>query len=124
MTIPSLLLGTFIAQVLFVITKVFFINSLNMDAWAIMVAFFVLLIVETIAVVRRMGTLNYVESFFLSGVWLITLLIVDYIITSRLIDEEIYTSMYYWMTYLVIILSVIFFHKKLHVQVRKANANK
>ena len=124
MTIPSLLIGTFIAQVLFVITKVFFINTLNMDSWAIMVAFFVLLIVETIAVVRRMGTLNYIESFFLVGVWLITILIVDYAVTSRLIDDDLYTTLYYWMTYLAIILSLIIFHKKLHVQVRKANANK
>ena len=122
MTIASLLLGTIISQVLFVITKVVFLEYLNIDNWAVYVAFFVLLAVEAIAVVRRMGTINYIEAFFLTGVWFISLLIIDYIITSRLIDEDVYTSLAYWISYLVILLSLIIFHKKLHVQVRRDNA--
>ena len=122
MTIASLLLGTIISQVLFVITKVVFFEYLNIDNWAVYVAFFVLLAVEAIAVVRRMGTINYIEAFFLTGVWFISLLIIDYIITSRLIDEDVYTSLAYWISYLVILLSLIIFHKKLHVQVRRDNA--
>ncbi len=124
MTIASLLLGTIAAQILFVLTKIFFINSLNIDSWIVIVLFFLALAIETIAVVRRMGTLNYLESIFLIIVWTIIGLIVDFAITTSFTGRDVYTTMYFWMTYLGIILVLLVFHKKLHVQARKANANK
>jgi hypothetical protein len=120
MTIASLLLGTIISQILFVLTKVFFIGSLNMDNLVVVVLFYTALVLETIVVVRRMGVLNYIEAFFLAFVWLFTLLIVDFIVTSNWIGRDIYTTLNYWLTYLVIILALLIFHKKLHVQVRKS----
>lgn len=122
MTIASLLLGTIISQVLFVITKVVFLNQLNIDNLGVHIAFQVLLAVITIAVVRRMGTLNYIESFFLTAVWFFTLLIVDFVVTATLIGRDMYTTWPYWISYLVILLSIILFHKKMHVEVRKQNA--
>jgi hypothetical protein len=120
MTIASLLLGTIISQILFVLTKVFFIGSLNMDNLVVVVLFYTALVLETIVVVRRMGVLNYIEAFFLAFVWLFTLLVVDFIVTSNWIGRDIYTTLNYWLTYLVIILALLIFHKKLHVQVRKS----
>lgn len=121
MTIASLLIGTFASQVLFVLIKIFFIGSLDMDNGLIMAAYYTALVLVTIAVVRRMGILNYVESIFLVGVWFFTILIVDYVITASFIGWDIYKIWTYWLSILVILLSVMIFHKALHVQVRRAN---
>lgn len=122
MTIASLLLGTIAAQILFVLTKIFFINSLNIESWVVMIIFFVVISLITIAVSRRMGTLNYFEGFFLIAVWLITSLIVDYVITTAFTGKDVYTTLYWWLSYLVMGVVLLVFHKKLHVEVRKANA--
>ncbi len=121
MTIASLLIGTFASQVIFVLLKIFFIRSLNLDSAVIMGLFFTALVVATIAIVRRMGILNYIESIFLAIVWLITSLIVDAAVTAQVVGYDIYKTWYFWMTYLAIILALMIFHKKLHVQVRKSN---
>lgn len=124
MTIASLLLGTLVSQILFIATKVIFIHYLNLDNWLVYIAFYVALAIETIAVSRRMGTLNYIESFFLAFVWLFTLLIADFIVTATLIGRDMYTTTAYWLSYAVIIGALLVFHKKMHIEVRKENASK
>jgi hypothetical protein len=121
MTIASLLLGTIAGQILFVLTKILFINSLNLESLMVMVGFYLILIVETIAVVRRMGVLNYFESIFLIAVWLITSILVDLVITTSYTGRDVYGTLYFWMTYLAIGLAILVFHKKLHVEVRREN---
>ena len=121
MTISSLLIGTFAFQVILALLKIFFIGSLDLDNTVVMSLFFIFIIVVAIATVRRMGILNYIESFFISGVWFITALIVDYVITANFTGFDIYKTWYYWFTFLAVILAVILFHKSLHVEVRKAN---
>ncbi len=124
MTIFALVLGTIASEILFVLTKVIFIHYLNIDNFFIQLMFFLVLIILTTAVVRRMGILNYLECFFLSTVWVVVMLLVDMAVTSTLIGREMYHHIYYWLSYLMIVLSVIFFHKALHVQVRNANIKK
>jgi hypothetical protein len=124
MTIGSLLFGTLVSQILFVLIKIAFIGSLDLDSWLVWVIFFGALAIAAIATVRRMGVLNYIESFFLVSFWFITSLVVDYVITTKFIGYDIYKTWSYWLTHLVIIVIVILFHKKLHVEVRKAGANK
>ncbi len=87
----------------------------------IKIAYFLALIIITIAVVRRMGVLNYLESFLIAIVWFVAMILVDMVITSFLIGRDMYTHLYFYLSYLVVLLSIIFFHKALHVQVRKAN---
>lgn len=121
MTVASLLLGTIISQILFILTKVFFMGSMNLESWVVVLIFYIALALETIAVVRRMGVLNYIESLFLVGVWVITTLIADFLITANWVGRDIYGSWQYWFTHVVIILALLIFHKKLHVEVRKAS---
>lgn len=121
MTIASFLLGTIASQILFVMTKIFFINSLNMESWIVMVLFYLALSIITIAVSRRMGTLNYFEDIFLIVVWTIASLITDLVITTSFTGRGVYATMYFWLSYLVIGVVLLVFHKKLHVEVRKAN---
>ncbi len=121
MTIASLLIGTIVSEILFVLTKVVFIHYLNIDNIMVKIAYFLALIIITIAVVRRMGVLNYLESFLIVIVWFVTMVLVDMAITSFLIGRDMYSHLYFYLSYLVVLLSIIFFHKALHVQVRKAN---
>ncbi|HEX3099956.1 MAG TPA: hypothetical protein VHQ41_03200 [Patescibacteria group bacterium] len=121
MTVASFLIGTTAFQIIFVLLKIFFINSLDLDNNAVMGLFFVLIVVAAIATVRRLGILNYLESFFLSVSWLLLTLIVDVIVVAHFTGYDIYKAWYYWLTYLAMILAIIIFHKKAHVEVRKAN---
>lgn len=120
MTIFSLLAGTVASQILFVITKLLFIDYLNFDNDIIFWLFFVFIVLETIAVVRRMGILNLFESLFISGLWLVISLLVDLVITTSILGRDVYTHLYFWLVYLVIGLAIMVFHKKAHVEARKA----
>lgn len=122
MNIASLVIGTLVSQILFIITKIVFIEYLNIDSLIIQIVFYVFLIIETTAVVRRMGTLNYVESIFLTAVWFIIGLVVDLIVTTSFTGRDVYAHLYFWATYLFIVLAVLLFHKKIHIEARKGNA--
>ena len=122
MNIASLVIGTIVSEVLFVLTKVIFINYLDIDNLVVKILFFVVLIMITTAVIRRMGVINYLECFFTAIVWLIIMILVDMAITSALIGREMYHHVYFWLSYLAVVLSVILFHKALHVEVRRGNA--
>lgn len=121
MTISSLLIGTFAFQVIFALLKIFVIGSFDIDNKVVITLFFAAIVIAAIAVVRRMGIINYIESFFLSAVWFITTIIVDYMITANFTGFDIYKAWYYWFAHLAVILAVIVCHKSLHVEVRKAN---
>jgi hypothetical protein len=120
MTIASLVIGTIISQILFVLTKVIFIHYLAIDLLVIKIAFYVALVLITIAVVRRLGTLNYLESILLCIVWFFTSVLVDMAITSFLIGREMYSHVYFYISYLIILIAIMVFHKALHVEVRKS----
>ncbi len=122
MNIASLVIGTIVSEVLFVLTKVIFINYLDIDNLVVKILFFVVLIMITTAVIRRMGVINYLECFFTAIVWLIIMILVDMAVTSVLIGREMYHHVYFWLSYLAVVLSVILFHKALHVEVRRGNA--
>ncbi|HEX3096018.1 MAG TPA: hypothetical protein VHQ20_02770 [Patescibacteria group bacterium] len=124
MSVKSLVVGVIASQILFIATKVLFIHYLNTDNIFVMVAFFVFLILETIAVVRRLGIINYLESFLLVIVWFFAIMICDISFTSYLIGRDMYAHIYYWLANLAILISIILFHKALHVEVRRANAGK
>lgn len=122
MTIGKLVVGTIVSEILFIFTKVIFINYLNIDNFIVKLLYFVALIVVATAVIRRMGVINYIECFFTAIVWLFFMLLADLAITATLIGRDMYTHVYFWLSYLVPPLAIIFFHKALHVEVRRGNA--
>lgn len=121
MTIASLLIGTFTSQVILVLLKVFFFRSLDLGNNLVIALFYFAFVIVTIAIVRRLGILNYIESIFLSAVWLITSLLVDVVITATVVGYDMYQTWTYWLSLLVMIIVIISLHKKQHVQVRKAS---
>ncbi len=119
MTIGKFLTGLLVSQVLFVITKIIFISYFNIDSYFFIGMMWLVLSVITIAIVRRMGVLNYFESFFIAVVWTFFSLLLDLAITASVVGRDIYSTWYFWLTYLVIILVAILFHKKNHVHIRR-----
>ena len=124
MTVARFLAGIIGAQVLFVLAKTFFISFLNIETLVARIGLWVILAIIAIAVVRRMGVLNYLEAFLITIVWLVVSLLTDLVITTTLTGREVYTTWYFWISYLVVILAIIIFHKKSHVEVRKQFQNK
>lgn len=122
MTIARMLLGIIGSQALFVITKVIFITVFNVDNAFIRYGMWVAIALIAIAVVRRMGVLNYLENIFLIVVWLITSLVVDFVITTFITGRDVYKTWYFWIAYVVMALAMFLFHKKSHVELRKMMA--
>jgi hypothetical protein len=119
MTIAQLLLGLIASQIFFAVTKVIFIQYLNIDNFFFIFLMWVILALGAITIIRRMGVLNYFEDFFTVALWTLTSLVVDLVITTSIVGRDVYTTGYFWLNYLVVILAVIIFHKKAHVEVRK-----
>ncbi len=119
MTIAQLLLGLISSQIFFAVTKVIFIQYLNIDSFFFIGLMWLVLAVGAIAIVRRMGVLNYFEDFFTVILWTLTSLVVDLVITTTIVGRDVYSTGYFWLSYLIVILAVIIFHKKTHVEIRK-----
>lgn len=119
MTADQLLIKTIILQIILVILKVVFFGWLNMDSWPIIIFYYIFVAGLGISIVRRFGPINYFEAFLLVIVWLFISLISDYYIVSAIAGVQALKDVHYWLVYPVIIASIIFFHKKIHVEVRK-----
>lgn len=119
MTIAQMLVGIITSQVLFLFTKLFFINVLNIESMLIQWGMWLTIAIISIAIVRRMGALNYMEDIFLIIVWLLISLAVDFVITTSFTGREVYKEWYWWITYAVMVLAMFLLHKKSHVEIRK-----
>lgn len=120
MTPAQLIIKTVTMQALLVILKVIFFGSLNIELISILVIYYLLLAASAIALVRRFGPINYFEAFLAIILWLIISLITDYLITATIVGREVFSDKHFWISYLVVLLAILFFHKKQHVEMRKA----
>lgn len=119
MTLGKYLFTTLIAQVLFILTKLVFIQYLNIESTTFVVLFWLCLAVISIAIVRRIGILNYFESFFLAFTWTLVALFLDLMITTTITGRAVYSTGYFWLSYAVVAIAIVIFHKKAHVEIRK-----
>ncbi len=123
MKLDQLILKTVIVQVLLMITKVIFFRFLNTDLLPILILYYFILAVISIAVVRRLGVLNYFEGILVTIIWLVLNILIDLLITQAIIDNGVFSNVHFWISYLVLPLTVLIFHKKAHVETRKALRN-
>jgi hypothetical protein len=124
MTFTTLVIFTFLEIVLTTIAKLVFIQVLDIDNIYITYLFWLIILVVTIANTRRLGVLNYLESFLIMGLWLFLALLFDMIVVAAVAGVDIYKHMYLWVSYLIIIGAVFLFHKKRHVELRNQMAGK
>jgi hypothetical protein len=120
MTPGQLLTKTVIMQVILVVIKIIFFGFLNIELVPILIIYYLLLAASSIALVRRFGPINYFEAFFAMGLWLVLSLLTDYFITSAVTGKDVFRDPHFWLSYVVVLLAMLIFHKKQHVAVRKA----
>ncbi len=120
MTPGQLISKTVLMQLFLVIIKIIFFGFLNIELLSILIVYYLLLAACAIALVRRFGPLNYFEAFLAMGLWLILSLVTDYLITASIIGREVFSDYHFWISYAVVLLAMLIFHKKQHVEMRKA----
>ncbi|HMR55400.1 MAG TPA: hypothetical protein PKD34_02300 [Candidatus Doudnabacteria bacterium] len=120
MTPAQLILKTLFMQVFLIIIKIIFFGYLNISLLPILIIYYLLLAAAAIALIRRFGPINYFEAFLAMFLWAVISLASDLIITSLIIGREVYSDWHFWLSYAVVLLAMLIFHKKQHVEIRKA----
>ncbi len=118
MNLQKLVIYTVLSIGLITLTKVLFATALDINNIYIVYVMWLLVAVWAIAFTRRLGVLNYLESIMVLIVWVVTSLILDYIILGTLLGNDVYRHLYLWISYLIIVIAVFLFHKKRHVEIR------
>lgn len=80
--------------------------------------FLVYMLLMSAAVVRRVGVMNFFESFLLIAVWTFFGIVGDIFITATIAGLVVYTTFIFWAGYIVAAVSMLLFHKKLHIHTR------
>lgn len=122
MNASRFLIGILFSAVLFGIVKFFSVSFFGFDGIASLMVFYALIVIVSAAVCRRMGVLNYFEAMLIAVVWMIFSLLFDYYLTVPAIGKPTFVYWQFWLAYPVSAVAVLLFHKKAHVQARKAMA--
>ena len=104
--------------------KLFFYRFLNTESVIILIVIYLLLMVLTIASVRRVGIINYLESVVVIIFWLSFGLIFDIFAIGFGYGLEPYTHITFWLMYPLLLLTIFLFHKKRHVDIRRGGEGK
>jgi hypothetical protein len=108
-----------IIWLLILVVKYFFLDVTGISSTWQSWVYYLLVIFLAASVSRRLGVINILEAFFVGLVWLVVILLLDSFIAQRFMESGIFRTGHYWWSYLAILLSVFFLHKKRHVQIRK-----
>jgi hypothetical protein len=81
--------------------------------------YFLLAAFVTLVLVRRLGTISYLEAIFICALWLVLFVFLDLLITSAFLGTDIFKEWQLWVGYFAMLFVVFFMHKKRHIQVRK-----
>lgn len=104
---------------LLAILKAVFLNVLNLDSFAWSVVYGFLVFIISMACARRLGVINYLEAMMVCVVWLIMLFLLDYFVLRLIVGLQVFARGMFWISYLVMLFAVFFFHKKRHVEIRR-----
>src|SRR5688572_3605961 len=124
MTFTKLVIFTVLVIVLTTFAKLLFINVLDIGNIYIVYLFWLVILAVTIACTRRLGVLNYLESFLVMGLWLFLSLLFDMLVVAAIAGTDIYKHLYLWISFAVMLGGIFLFHKKRHVELRKQLAGK
>lgn len=69
--------------------------------------------------VRHLGSITFLEAFLTAGIWLMFRALLDLFITAQFLGLSMYSGSQVWFSYLTLVVGVVVFHKKRHVQIRK-----
>lgn len=119
MNTKKLLAGTFLQLLLFTGLKYYFFTYIDFTVTMQLYIFLVLAALSAFFSIRIMGVLNFFESFFVCLVWFVVDILIDIIFTASNFGYKIFLTKELWLGYFVFLASVILFHEKLHIKIRK-----
>lgn len=123
MTFSKLFGFGFALAVVFSAFTIAFGQYLNSENLAIQIFHYLLVFIFSIALIRRLGVINYLEAFSVMGLWFFLRILVDLIVTGPIVGYKMYASPSIWIDYLIFLLALFLFHKKRHVDIRKKLAS-
>jgi hypothetical protein len=97
----------------------FFNYQIFSNAGVQQIVFWIFTFVVIVALVRRFGFINFFEAAFLCVTWTVGNIILDGLITGNFTGFGIFSTIQYWIGYVVMVLSILIFHKMRHIGVRK-----
>lgn len=109
----GILLWLFLAVIKVAFLKVFSLTNPYYEY-----VFWLLLVIFTISLSRRLGHINFLEAMLVAVFWFLVNLILDFIITSPFVGFLILGRWQVWVGYALMMLAIFFFHKKRHIQIR------
>ncbi len=118
MTFKKLFGYGILLAIVIVVIEFIFGRFLNIDSIWLQVSEWLLIAAFSIALSRRLGTINYLEAILVIGTWLIISLLFSYILLGTITFQHGYV----WIGYLVMAVAIFIFHKKRHVEIRKQTA--
>ncbi len=118
MTTGKFFTFSLLAVILTTAVKLFFLLYLNIDNYYIVYLMWAAIGLITIACCRRLGVISYLEAVLVLVLWLIAEAFVDLLIISTITGPGVYSHLYLWISYVVMMVFVFLFHKKRHVEVR------
>lgn len=100
--------------------KVFFYQSFNWDdSTVVHYVFWLIAASFSVALIRRLGVITFLEAIVVCSLWIFFQLIVDLAVTASITGYRIFISPAFLIGYLIVIVAMFVFHKKRHVHIRK-----
>jgi membrane-bound ClpP family serine protease len=110
--------GGFLAIIL-VVLKLIAFQFFDLKLLVVSMLFGLVVLVLTVACTRRLGVINYLEAMLAAGLWFIMILLMDLIVTGPIVGYSIFKTLLLWLSYLLVIITVLLFHKKRHIAIRR-----
>ena len=82
------------------------------------IVFWLLTAVVAAALVRRFDHISFFEAFFVVFSWTVLDLLLDLLLLSPYTGLSIFSAPEYWWGFVIMIASILLFHKKRHIKVR------
>ena len=119
MTAKKFYFYSFLQWVIFTALKLWFFKyEIFSNPGVQQTVFWIITGVIAVAIIRRVGILNYMEVLFAMVFWTAGDAFLDLLITSSFTGSEIFSRVDYWAGFLVMDVAIFIFHKKRHVHVR------
>lgn len=106
------------------LAKLVLYSFLNNESLLIISAVYFFVLLCTIAFVRRLGVINYLESLVVIVFWLLFSLTLDLFVVGLWVGLDPYTTLWFWLFYPFCMLILFLMHKKRHIDIRKGGAGK
>jgi hypothetical protein len=119
MTPKKFLLLLFVQWLILALLKAWFFNTqIFSNPGFQQIVYWILTAVIIAALVRRFDYISFLEAFLVVFFWTLLDLLLDLVLLSPYIGLSIYSSAEYWWGLVIMIVSIMVFHKKRHIKIR------